>query len=118
MANRAKKIELDALTVRRLTGAARLLYEAFRVCRDRVLDKSTSHGHPLINMAHGVGLRDMNLEGTSLSIVTTRAGLSRQAVVKVAGHLEELGYMTASRDPTKDLIQSRETMPCPHPSHY
>ncbi len=82
------------------TSVARLLHEAFGVCRDRVLDKLTSHGHPSINMSHGVVLRNMDVEGTPLSIVTKRAGLSRQAVAKVAGQLEALGYLTASRDPT------------------
>ncbi len=100
MANRANKTEFDALMVRRFTSVARLLHEAFSVCRDRVLDKLTSHGHPSINMSHGVVLRNMDLEGTSLSVVTKRAGLSRQAVAKVAGQLEALGYVTASRDPT------------------
>ncbi len=100
MANRAKKIDLDAFNVRRFTSVARLLHEAFNVCRDRVLDKLTSHGHPSINMSHGVVLRNMDLEGTPLSVVTKRAGLSRQAVAKVAGQLEALGYLTASRDPT------------------
>ena len=100
MANRAQKIDLDALTAQRFTSVARLLHEAFGVCRDRVLDKLTSHGHPSINMSHGVVLRNMDVEGTPLSIVTKRAGLSRQAVAKVAGQLEALGYVTASRDPT------------------
>lgn len=100
MANRAGKIDLDALTVRRFASVARLLHDAFNVCRDLVLDKLTSHGHPFINMSHGVVLRNMDVKGTPLSIVTKRAGLSRQAVAKVAGQLEELGYLTASRDPT------------------
>ena len=58
MANRAKKIDLDAFNVRRFTSVARLLHEAFNVCRDRVLDKLTSHGHPSINISHGVVLRN------------------------------------------------------------
>lgn len=100
MANKAKKIDWDALTVRRFTSVARFLHEVFGVWRDRVLDKLTSHGHPSINMSHDVVLRNMDVEGTPLSIVTKRACLSRQAVAKVAGQLEALGYVTASRDPT------------------
>jgi len=93
LARNKKKIDLDALTAKRFSSVARLLHDSFNVCRGRVLEELASRGHPQINLSHSVVLRHIDVDGTPLSVVTKRAGVSRQAVAKVARQLEALGYL-------------------------
>lgn len=100
MAHDKKAIDADALTSKRFSSVARLLHDSFTICRGRVLEKLTSRGHPYINLSHSVVLRHIDVEGTPLSVVTRRAGVSRQAVAKVARQLEVVGYLATLPDPT------------------
>lgn len=50
-------------------------------------------------MSHSVVLRNMDIEGTPLSVITKRAGVSRQAVAKVASQLVVMGYVKTAPDP-------------------
>ena len=100
MARDKKEIDLNALTAKRMNSVARLLHDSFNVCRGRVLEKLASRGHPEINLSHSVVLRHIDVDGTPLSVVTKRAGVSRQAVAKVARQLEALGYLATLPDPT------------------
>ena len=90
---------LQDLQKRRVTSVTRLLFGCYLTSRDRIQEKMSARGYADSNMGHGVVLRHLDFEGTPLSVITRRAGVSRQAIAKVAAELVELGYVRLDADP-------------------
>ena len=99
MGRRTKQINVDDFQARRFGSVARLLQDCYSTWRDRVLVKLVKRGHDRVGMSHSVVLRNMDIDGTPLSVITKRAGVSRQAVAKVASQLVVMGYVKTAPDP-------------------
>jgi DNA-binding MarR family transcriptional regulator len=56
-------------------------------------------GHPLIRPGHGCVFRFVDLEGTRLTALAERSGLTKQAVGEVVDDLERMGYVERVGDP-------------------
>lgn len=91
-------IDLSDLQARRSASVPRLLFNAYSVCRDYVLAELSGRGYPDVNMSHAVLLRQIDFLGTSLAELARRAGVSRQAMTKLARQLERLRYVRVESD--------------------
>lgn len=98
MPSRTPPVDFETLEARRVVSVPRLVHDVFDVCRDRVLAQLRSAGHTRVGMSHSVVLRHLDFAGTPLSVITRRAGVSRQAIAKVAAQLQDLGYARTVSD--------------------
>ena len=67
----------------------------FREFRERLADA----GHPTIRQGHGCVFRFVDEEGSRLTDLAERSGLTKQAVGEVVADLEGLGYLERAPDP-------------------
>jgi DNA-binding MarR family transcriptional regulator len=56
-------------------------------------------GHPLIRPGHGCVFRFIDLEGSRLTALAERSGLTKQAVGETVDELEQMGYVERAADP-------------------
>ncbi|MCG3125768.1 MAG: hypothetical protein CHACPFDD_00595 [Phycisphaerae bacterium] len=94
----SRGIDLADLQARRAGSVPRMLFNAYNVCRDYVLAELAGRGYPDVNMSHAVLLRQIDFQGTSLAELARRAGVSRQAMTKLARQLERLRYVRVQSD--------------------
>ncbi len=67
----------------------------FREFRERLADA----GHPTIRQGHGCVFRFVDEDGSRLTDLAERSGLTKQAVGEVVADLEQLGYVERAPDP-------------------
>ncbi len=91
------KTNFDDLEERRTGSISRMTFDLLTLVKNRVIEKLRERGYADVGMAHGVLLRNMDLSGSPLSEVARRAGVSRQAVAKVAAELSRLGYVETEK---------------------
>jgi DNA-binding MarR family transcriptional regulator len=77
-----------------------LLALAFRTLIDALHAELAEVGHPDARPIHGFALQAVGAEGTSVSELGRRLGVSKQAAAKTAAGLERLGYVARGADPT------------------
>ena len=96
------------LEVRRAASIPRMVLALDVFIKNRVLDELEHRRHDGVGLGHGVLLRNMDFEGSPLSVVAQRAGVTRQAVAKVAAELVELGYVktvTSAEDARVKIVK-------------
>lgn len=73
-------------------ASAKLMSDAF--------ERITRIGYPEVHPAHIAVFTGLDPEGTRVSTLAARAGISRQAMSVLIRSLESAGYVTAETDPT------------------
>jgi DNA-binding MarR family transcriptional regulator len=76
-----------------------LLARAFRGLIDELHDELGERGHPDARPIHGFALQAIGGEGTTVSELGRRLGVSKQAAAKTAASLESVGYIRRVADP-------------------
>lgn len=76
-----------------------LLAGAFRALIDDLHAELAGLGHPEARPIHGFALQALGPEGTTISELGRRLGVSKQAAAKTAASLEQLGYVARREDP-------------------
>lgn len=82
-----------------------LLAAAFRALIDELHDELRSQGHAGVRPVHGFALQAVSREGTSVSELGRRLGISKQAAAKTVSGLEGLGYLAREPDPQDGRAQ-------------
>jgi DNA-binding MarR family transcriptional regulator len=59
----------------------------------------TEEGHPTLRSGHGCVFRYIDAEGSRLTVLAERSGLTKQAVGEVVDDLERMGYVERAPDP-------------------
>jgi DNA-binding MarR family transcriptional regulator len=77
-----------------------LLARAFRGLIDALHLELAELGHSDARPIHGFALQAIGPEGTTLSELGRRLGVSKQAATKTAASLERLGYVSREHHPT------------------
>ena len=77
-----------------------LLTEAKDVVIEELHRRMAEEGFDEIRPAHGCVFRFVDAEGTRLTALAARSGLTKQAVGEVTDHLEQLGYVERAPDPS------------------
>jgi len=76
-----------------------LLARAFRGLIDELHAELSERGHPDARPIHGFALQAIGTEGTTVSELGRRLGVSKQAAAKTAASLEAIGYASRVPDP-------------------
>jgi len=76
-----------------------LLLRGYRWFEDGLLSRLEAAGWPELTRAHSLVFAHLDLEGTRVSELARRIGISRQAVHQTVGELAELGLVEVVPDP-------------------
>jgi DNA-binding MarR family transcriptional regulator len=78
---------------------ASLMREVFVALNDLVLEHLAAHGHGAIRSSHSAVFQFLDDDGTTVSALAGRAGISKQAMAELVVYLEEHGYVTREPNP-------------------
>jgi DNA-binding MarR family transcriptional regulator len=76
-----------------------LLREPFRAMTDLLHARLAEAGHPEVRPAHGNVLQFLDDEGSRVSVLAERAGMTKQSMAELVAHLERHGYVERVPDP-------------------
>jgi DNA-binding MarR family transcriptional regulator len=77
-----------------------LLLQAFRWFDESLLKTLANRGWPELSHAQSLVFAHLDRGGTRISELARRTGVSRQAMHRTVGDLEELGLLNLATDPT------------------
>ena len=81
------------------THVGRLLLQAHRAFAKRSIAKLRQRGHDRLTLAHTALLPHLDLEGTTVTVLAERAGMTKQSMRQLVLDLEEKGYVARAADP-------------------
>jgi DNA-binding MarR family transcriptional regulator len=81
-------------------NTAVLLREAFVVVNAVVLARLADAGHAAVRTPHGAVFQFLEKDGSTVSSLAARAGVTKQAMADLVAHLEQHGYVTRVPDPS------------------
>lgn len=87
------------LTAARDHNLGQLLLQAARLWHEAALAELAALGHPGLRASHFQLAPHLELEGSRITEVAARAGITKQAVGQLVDELEELGYVERVADP-------------------
>ncbi len=88
----------DVLRMRQ-ENVGRLFQRAARDYSERALVKLAVHGHEGLTLFHTALISNLDVDGTQISMLAERAGMTKQSMGQVAQDLEKRGYITRVPDP-------------------
>lgn len=77
----------------------RLLLRAYRGFNLLAYEKLHARGHDDLNIAHTALLANLDLDGTQITTLADRAGITKQAMGRLVDELETKGYVASAPDP-------------------
>ena len=78
----------------------RLLLQAHRAFGERSIAKLRARGHGNLGLTHTLLLIHLDLDGTRITTLAERAGITKQAMGQLADELSAHGYIARTTDPT------------------
>ncbi|MEO7910798.1 MAG: MarR family winged helix-turn-helix transcriptional regulator [Roseiflexaceae bacterium] len=93
MADDIQKIDPAAIAALRQQHIGRLLLNAQRNYSLQALTKLRVRGHEGLSLAHTNLLAHLDVDGTRITTLAERVGVSKQAIGKLVGELEAKGYI-------------------------
>ena len=94
-----KKIDEGELLALRQQNIGRLFQRAARAYSELALEKLKAHGHDGLTLFHTTLISNLDLEGTRITSLAQRAGVTKQAMGQVVMELQERGYIETLDDP-------------------
>jgi DNA-binding MarR family transcriptional regulator len=89
-----------------------LLLRASRIVNRHVVEGLHARGYETLRSTHTTLLSNIDLAGSTITVAADRAGITKQAMGRLATELEEAGYIRVTADP-KDararILQLTET---------
>jgi DNA-binding MarR family transcriptional regulator len=96
----SKSTRLPSTSARRAPeNLAILLREPFRAISEELMVRLAERGHPEVRFPHGNVFQFLDDDGTRVSVLAARAGMSKQAMAQLVAHLEAHGYVERVADP-------------------
>lgn len=92
--------EREQIRSLRQDHVGRLLLEAHRAFSVRAFEKLRARGHPGLGSAHTALLANMDLEGTRITTLAERAGMTKQGMGQLVADLVGQGYLDRRPDPS------------------
>jgi DNA-binding MarR family transcriptional regulator len=77
----------------------RLILQAYRACASQSVAKLRERGYAQITLAHTALLANLDPEGTWITTLAERAGMTKQSMRQLAVDLEKQGYIKRTIDP-------------------
>ena len=99
MAEEFSTVDRAAIAALREQHIGRLLLNAHRNYSLQALTKLRERGHEGLSLAHTNLLAHLDLEGTRLTTLAERMGVTKQAIGNLVGELEAKSYVRREVDP-------------------
>lgn len=93
-------LDVEQLAELRREHIGRLLQRANRMFSERATELLRARGHRALSLAHTTLLSYLDLEGTRITVLAERAGMTKQAMGQLVAELEDQGYLVRAPDPT------------------
>ncbi len=94
-----ENIQKEELVALRQTNIGRLFQRATRAYSELALQKLHARGYEGITLFHTALIANLDLEGTRISTLAHRAGVSKQAMGQLVTELSKRGYIEKKPDP-------------------
>jgi DNA-binding MarR family transcriptional regulator len=91
--------ELVAIEVGRRGNMRQLLLRSLRIVSRDVLEGLHARGYTALRSTHTTLLSNIDLAGSTVTVAADRAGITKQAMGRLAAELEEAGFIRATPDP-------------------
>jgi DNA-binding MarR family transcriptional regulator len=94
----------DATPLRAIEGGRRrnmrqLLLRASRIVNRHVVEGLHARGYAALRSTHTTLLSNIDLAGSTVTVAAERAGITKQAMGRLAAELESAGYIRVKGDP-------------------
>ena len=99
MADLRSQINVAQLAESRQQNIGRLFARASRAFSVQATDKLRARGHTGLSLAHTTLLSYLDLDGTHITTLAERAGITKQSMGQLVAELEERGYVARNPDP-------------------
>jgi DNA-binding MarR family transcriptional regulator len=86
-------------TAWRMQSVSRVLFSATDIFVRDILHHLQQHGFPSVSEVHITLFRHLDLEGTRLTEIAARAGMTKQAMLELVDKAETLGFVERRPDP-------------------
>lgn len=90
--------DLERIGEWRQQHVGRLFLRAHRDFSERALEKLTARGHAGLGLAHTTLLPHLDIDGTRITTLAERAGVTKQAIGQLVADLEQRGYVERTVD--------------------
>src|SRR5687768_16474286 len=95
-----KSVDLEALEKEKRASVGQLLFKCTRLWDERAVARVNRQlGQPVIRPAHTKLLPHIDFQGTRLSDIAKRIGISKQAVGQLVAEMQEMGVVELLADP-------------------
>ena len=84
----------------RYTNVGRLMFNAARRFEEQIHAVVRRSGFPDVRLVHLTLTRNMDLEGTRLTVLADRAGITKQAMGELVDQCQTMGIVERRPDPT------------------
>src|SRR5690348_1485014 len=91
-------VSREMLEELRAEHIGRLLLHAQRAFNTQAIEKLRARGHAGLGMAHTAVLPHVDLDGTRITTLAERAGMTKQGMGQLVSDLERLGYLERTTD--------------------
>src|SRR3954454_2159653 len=98
-ADRAQKHAVDKVETKRSRNMRQLLLRASRIVNRHVVEGLQARGYSGLRSTHTTLLSNIDLAGSSVTEAAERAGITKQAMGRLATELEGAGYIRVQSDP-------------------
>src|SRR4051794_31878141 len=98
-ADRAQKHAVDKVETKRSRNMRQLLLRASRIVNRHVVEGLQARGYSGLRSTHTTLLSNIDLAGSSVTEAAERAGITKQAMGRLAAELETTGYIRIDTDP-------------------
>jgi DNA-binding MarR family transcriptional regulator len=100
MSEARSPVEIEQIAELRQQHIGRLLLRAHRDFSLRSVEKLRARGHAGLSLAHTGLIAHLDLDGTRITTLAERVGVTKQAVGHLVQDLEQKGYIERSTDPS------------------
>jgi DNA-binding MarR family transcriptional regulator len=94
-----EEIDLGLIEERRRRNMRQLLLRASRIVNRHIVEGLHARGYADLRSTHTTLLSNINLAGSSVTEAADRAGVTKQAMGRLASELAEAGYITVRSNP-------------------
>jgi len=92
-------IKLGAIEAGRRRNMRQLLLRASRIVNRHVVEGLHARGYADLRSTHTTLLSNIDLAGSTVTVAADRAGITKQAMGRLAAELEAAGYIRVQGDP-------------------
>jgi DNA-binding MarR family transcriptional regulator len=92
-------VKLGTIEAGRRRNMRQLLLRASRIVNRHVVEGLHARGYPDLRSTHTTLLSNIDLAGSTVTVAADRAGITKQAMGRLATELEGAGYIRVRADP-------------------